>query len=99
MFRNNNSEDINKKSEINNNELKNTISRYVIHNRKLQNNINQLKIDYPETSLTTVQINEMHNMIINLYERSVFLESHDHEHVTADMEPDKLDLSSHRVVN
>ena len=52
-----------------------------------------------ETSELDGKINEMHNMIINLYERIVFLESHDHEHVNADMEPDKLDLSSHRVVN
>ena len=63
----------NKTSEINNKELKNTISRYVIHNRKLQNNINQLKIDYPETSLTTVQINEMHNKIQFYQEENVRL--------------------------
>jgi len=63
----------NKTSEIHNNELKNTISRYVTHNRKLQNNINQLKIDYPETSLTTEQINEMHNKIQFYQEENVRL--------------------------
>ena len=44
---------------INNEELKTTINRYIIHNKKLQNNINQLKKDYLEASFSKSQINEM----------------------------------------
>ena len=43
---------------INNNELKNTVSRYVNHNKKLQDNINKLKNDYSQ-SLTASEINDM----------------------------------------
>jgi chromosome segregation ATPase len=65
----------NRSLEIHNNELKNTISRYIKHNKKLQNNINQLKIDYPDTALTTVQINEMNNKIEFYQEENVRLSS------------------------
>ena len=44
---------------INNEELKTTINRYIIHNKQLQNNINQLKKDYLEASFSKSQINEM----------------------------------------
>ena len=49
----------NKTFLINNGELKTTINRYIVHNKKLQDNINLLKKDYLETSFSKSQINEM----------------------------------------
>ena len=49
----------NRKFLINNNELKNTISRFIVHNKILQNNIQQLKKDSAESSLATLKLNEM----------------------------------------
>ena len=49
----------NRKFLINNDELKETISRYIVHNKKLQNSFNQLKKDYSETSFTKLEIDEM----------------------------------------
>jgi len=48
---------------INNNELKNTISRYVAHNKNLQNNINRLKADFDEASLAISQKDDMSSQI------------------------------------
>jgi len=50
---------INKTFLINNGELKTTINRYIVHNKKLQDNINLLRKDYLETSFSKSQINEM----------------------------------------
>ena len=49
----------NRKFLINNNELKNTINRFIVHNKILQNNIQQLKKDSAESSLATLKLNEM----------------------------------------
>ena len=49
----------NRKFLINNNEQKNTISRFIVHNKILQNNIQQLKKDSAESSLATLKLNEM----------------------------------------
>ena len=48
-------------------ELKKTISRYIVHNKKLQENLIQLKKDYSEISFNKSQINEM-IVKINFYQ-------------------------------
>ena len=60
---------------VNNAELKKTISRYIVHNEKLQNNIIQLKTEYSEISLTKSQIDEMTNKINFYQEENIRLSS------------------------
>ena len=60
---------------INNAEFKNTISRYIAHNKKLQDNITQLKKEYSEISLTKSQIDEMTNKINFYQEENIRLSS------------------------
>ena len=57
----------NKKFLINNAELKNTISRYIAHNRKLQDNIIQLNKTDEESPMTKQEIDEMTDKI-NFYQ-------------------------------
>ena len=54
---------MNRTLEINNNELKNSISRYISNNRKLQDTINKLKLDYTKPQLTIEQIEELNNKV------------------------------------
>ena len=53
----------NKKSLINNNELKNTISRYIVHNKNLQKTIDKLKPIQSESLLDKSRIKEMLDQI------------------------------------
>ena len=53
----------NKKSLINNNELKNTISRYIVHNKNLQKNIDELKLIQSESLVDKSRIKEMLDQI------------------------------------
>jgi len=54
---------------INNNEFKNTVSRYIVNNKKLQDTINKIKND------NTEQINEMSNKIKFYQEENIRLSS------------------------
>ena len=49
----------NKRSLINNNELKNTISRYIVHNKNLQKTIDKLKLIQSESLSDKSRIKEM----------------------------------------
>ena len=53
----------NKRSLINNNELKNTISRYIVHNKNLQKNIDELKLIQSESLVDKSRIKEMLDQI------------------------------------
>ena len=53
----------NKRSLINNNELKNTISRYIVHNKNLQKTIDELKLIQSESLLDKSRIKEMFDQI------------------------------------
>ena len=64
-----------KKFLIDNDELKITISRYIEHNKKLQDNIIQLKNDYGENPLSKSQIDEMANKINFYQEENIRLSS------------------------
>ena len=64
-----------KKFLIDNDELKVTISRYIEHNKKLQDNIIQLKNDYGENPLSKSQIDEMVNKINFYQEENIRLSS------------------------
>ena len=64
-----------KKFLIDNDELKITISRYIEHNKKLQDNIIQLKNDYGENPLSKSQIDEMVNKINFYQEENIRLSS------------------------
>ena len=64
-----------KKFLIDNDELKITISRYIEHNKKLQDNIIQLKNDYGENPLSKLQIDEMANKINFYQEENIRLSS------------------------
>ena len=64
-----------KKFLIDNDELKITISRYIEHNKKLQDNITQLKNDYGENPLSKLQIDEMANKINFYQEENIRLSS------------------------
>ena len=64
-----------KKFLIDNDELKVTISRYIEHNKKLQDNIIQLKNDYGENPLSKSQIDEMANKINFYQEENIRLSS------------------------
>ena len=64
-----------KKFLIDNDELKVTISRYIEHNKKLQDNIIQLKKDYGENPLSKSQIDEMANKINFYQEENIRLSS------------------------
>ena len=64
-----------KKFLIDNDELKITISRYIEHNKKLQDNIIQLKKDYGENPLSKSQIDEMANKINFYQEENIRLSS------------------------
>ena len=48
---------------INNNELKNTISRYIVHNKNLQKTIDELKLIQSESLLDKSRIKEMLDQI------------------------------------
>ena len=65
----------NRKLLINNAELKNTISRYIVHNKKLQENIIELKAEYSTISLTKLQIDEMTSKINFYQEENIRLSS------------------------
>jgi hypothetical protein len=54
---------LNKILKINNNELKNSINRYISNNRKLQDTINKLKLDYTKPKLTSEQVEELNNKV------------------------------------
>ena len=54
---------LNRTLEINNNELKNSINRYISNNRKLQDTINKLKLDYTKPKLTSEQVEELNNKV------------------------------------
>ena len=64
-----------KKFSLNNAELKNTLNRYIAHNKNLQNNIDQLKKDYSSTSYTSSEINDMVNKIKFYQEENIRLSS------------------------
>jgi len=55
--------DTNRNLEINNQELKNTVNRYIAHNKKLDKEIKQSKNTSPKTSLDTDQVNQINNRI------------------------------------
>ena len=57
----------NRKFLINNTELKNTISRYITHNKKLQDDIIRLKKERPEISMSKSDFDEIKNKI-NFYQ-------------------------------
>ena len=64
---------MNRTLEINNNELKNSISRYISNNRKLQDTINKLKLDYTKPLLTIEQIEELNNKVKFYQEENIRL--------------------------
>jgi len=49
--------------EVNNHELKNTLNKYIAHNKKLDKEIKQSKNTNPETSLNNEQINQINDRI------------------------------------
>ena len=65
----------NRKFLINNDELKNTISRYINHNKNLQNEINRLKKDFNEASLAASKKDELLEQIKFYQEENVRLSS------------------------
>ena len=81
-----------KKFLIDNDELKITISRYIEHNKKLQDNLIQLKKDYGENPLTKSQIDEMANKINFYQEENIRLSSEITERHN-DLESMKIDFT------
>ena len=70
----NNTNNSNRKFLINNNELKNTISRFIKHNKNLQNNIQQLKKDnFDNSSLFQTKLNEISSQIKFYQEENIRL--------------------------
>jgi len=55
--------DTSRSLEINNHELKNTLNKYIVHNKKLDKEIKQSKNTSPETSLNNEQINQINDRI------------------------------------
>ena len=55
--------DTSRSLEINNHELKNTLNKYIVHNKKLDKEIKQSKNTSPETSLNNEQINHINDKI------------------------------------
>ena len=81
-----------KKFLIDNDELKITISRYIEHNKKLQDNITQLKNDYGENPLSKLQIDEMANKI-NFYQEENIRLSSEITDRNNDLESMKIDFT------
>ena len=81
-----------KKFLIDNDELKVTISRYIEHNKKLQDNIIQLKKDYGENPLSKSQIDEMANKI-NFYQEENIRLSSEITDRNNDLESMKIDFA------
>tara|TARA_B100000795_G_scaffold250260_1_gene218327 strand:+ start:44 stop:955 length:912 start_codon:yes stop_codon:yes gene_type:complete len=65
----------NRKFLINNTELKNTISRYITHNKKLQDDIIRLKKERPEISMSKSDFDEIKNKINFYQEENIRLSS------------------------